>query len=226
MYNQCTVPEITTILQEGYKEYFLSRPIYLYPSIWFITTTRYYFWGTTFIITNQKCYGKKSDQMSTWPQASPVGGMSDQMSTWPTVVSHLATRCLCLMGYIWPKVSLTLSLTKCQPDLKPHPGGCWPKVNLTWSLTKFQPDPKPHPRGDTSDQMSTWSEVISQLATRCLCLGVCLTKGQPEQKSDQMSNWPKASSWGVHLTKGQPDPKIWKNVNLTWNLICSGSPSD
>ena len=36
---------------------------------------------------------------------------------WSDVVSHLATRCL--WGYIWPKVSMTRSLTKCQPDLKP-----------------------------------------------------------------------------------------------------------
>ena len=39
------------------------------PSILCFTTPRYYFLGTTVIITNQKCYGKKSDQISTWPKA-------------------------------------------------------------------------------------------------------------------------------------------------------------
>ena len=68
------------------------------------------------------------------------------------------------------------------------------------------------------------------------------TKGQPDLKSDEMSTWTKASSWGVHLTRGQPDwscnmlchkmsllggtsdqrsvlHKAWQNVNLTWSLI-------
>ena len=40
--------------------------------------------------------------------------------------------------------------------------------------------------------------------------GVHLTKGQCDLKCDQMSTWPKALSWGVHLTKGQPDQKIWQ----------------
>ena len=34
-----------------------------------------------------------------------------------------------------------------------------------------------------------------------------LTTGQADPKSDQMSTWPKALTWGVHLTNGQPDPK-------------------
>ena len=102
------------------------------------------------------------------------GGSSDQMSTWPAVVSYLATKCLC-WGYLWPKVSLTQSLTKGQPDLKS--------------------DLKPH-LGGISNQMSAWTEVVSHLATRCLCQRVCLTKGQSHHKSDQMSTWPKASSQG------------------------------
>ena len=38
-----------------------------------------------------------------------VGGTSDQRSTWPKgeVISHVATRCLFLWGYIWPLVNLT-----------------------------------------------------------------------------------------------------------------------
>ena len=55
---------------------FLSRPIYSYPStinLMYYYMPRYFFLGTTFIITNWKSYGKKSDQMSTWPEASSGG---------------------------------------------------------------------------------------------------------------------------------------------------------
>ena len=69
--------------------------------------------------------------------------------------------------YIWPDVDVTWSLTKCQTDLKPYPGGvhlnwCWPDLKSdqmsTWceassggvlltSLTKCKPDLKNHPGG-------------------------------------------------------------------------------
>ena len=57
----------------------------------------------------------------------------------------------------------------------------WLDVNLIWR----------------SDQMSIWPKVVWHLATRCLCLGVC-------------------------LTKCQPDPKIWPNINLTQSSITLG----
>ena len=49
------------------------------PSICCIYTPRYYFQGTTLIITNWKCYGKTSDHRSVCPNK---------------LVPHLATRCL------------------------------------------------------------------------------------------------------------------------------------
>ena len=66
-------------------------------------------------------------------------------STWPEVWLNVNLTQSLIWGYIWPNVNLIQSLTKCQHDLKPHPGGyIWPNVNLTWSLTKCQPDPRPH----------------------------------------------------------------------------------
>ena len=125
------------------------------------------------------------------------------------------------------------SLTKCQPDQKPHllggtsdhrlawpkvvshlatrclcQGYVWPKVSLTWSMTKCQPDQKPHLLGGTSDHRLAWPKVVSHLATRCLCQGYV---------------WPKVSlTWG--MTKCQHDPKpysggyIWTKVSLTQSL--------
>ena len=54
----------------------------------------------------------------------------------------------------------------------PMGGYIWPKVNQT----------------QRSDQMTTWPEVVSQLATRCLCLGVHLTTVQPDQSSNTLGH--------------------------------------
>ena len=139
--------------------------------------------------------------MSTWPEASPVGGytwpkisliqsnitlgqkmslpggMSDQRSAWPKVWPNVnLTQSLILGGYIWPKVSLTQSLTKFQPDLKPHPEGyVWPNVNLTWSCITL--GHKMSLPGGTSDPRSAWPEVWQNVdLTQSLILGVHLTK--------------------------------------------------
>ena len=77
------------------------------------------------------------------------------------------------MGYIWPEVSLTQRLTKCQADLKWYHS--WPVDASTRGgglrdqgcrglgvhLTRDQPDPK-------ADQISCWPEVVPLLTTRCL----------------------------------------------------------
>ena len=78
-------------------------------------------------LTQSLIQGGTADQSQPDPK-------SDQMSTWPEASSR---------GFIWLKISLTWSLTKCQPDPKPHLWGyIWPEVCLTWS-----------------DQMSTWPEA-------------------------------------------------------------------
>ena len=71
-----------------------------------------------------------------------------------------------------------------------------------------------------------WHAVLSHLATRCLCLGVYLTQGQPDPKSDQMSTWPKVVSFlatrclwqGVHLAKCRK--VIWKFEHTTRFCSC------
>ena len=152
--------------------------------------------------------------MSTWPKAS-TGGRSGQRSVWPKVWPNVNLNWSVIEGYTWPKESQIQRLTKCQPDLKHHWGYIWLQVSLTQSLTKCQPDPKPH-------------------------LGVHLTEGEPDLKTDQMSTWLKASLWGVHLTKGEPDLKtyqmstwpkaslwwyIWLNESQTWRLTkCQPDP--
>ena len=105
-------------------------------------------------------------------------GTSDQSSAWPKVVPNLAGRCL--MGYIWPMVSLTYSST----TLGHYKGGyIWPKVSLTWcSTTLGYYMPLLGEGGDragwqwwgiggTFDQRSVWPKVVLHLATRCLCVG-------------------------------------------------------
>ena len=107
---------------------------------------------------------QKSDQMSTWPEASSWC-TSDQRSSWPNV---------------WPNVNLTQSLILGgMSDQK----SAWPKVwpNVNWPkasssgvyLTKGQPDSK-------SDKLSTWPEASSW--------GAYLTNGQPNQRSDKNVN--------------------------------------
>ena len=147
--------------------------------------------------------------MTTWPKASSWGGTSHKMSTWPEVVSHLATRYLCLRGHgtsdqrsvwlkVWWNVNLTqgltqgVHLTKGQPDPKSEQMSTWPKAS-SWGGTSDQ---------GHSDLKIWWNvnlpKVVSHLATRCLCLGVHLTKGQPDPKDLR-----KIIIW----QKCQPDPK-------------------
>ena len=125
---------------------------------------------------------------------------------WPNVnltqvISYLATRCLC-WGYIWWKVSLTKNLAKCQPAPKPH-------LKET-HLIKGYPDPKIWPNVNL-----TQSNII--LGHQMSLLWLHLMKGQPDQKSGQMSTFPKASPerntsdqrspWPEDLTKCKPDLK-------------------
>ena len=93
------------------------------------------------LLTDRCCYwgyltkglpDPKVEQMSSWSSITldhymPLTGVhltkgqpepkADQMSSWPEVVPLLTTGC-CYWGYIWPQVSLTQRLTKCQADLK------------------------------------------------------------------------------------------------------------
>ena len=86
-----------------------------------------------------------------------------------------------LGGYIWPKVSMTQRLTKCQPDPKPDlwvGEYMWPEVSL--------------------------AKVVTHFATRCLCLGgyiwpkVILSKAVPKLAMRCLYR-------GVHLTRGLCD---------------------
>ena len=96
-----------------------------------------------------------SDQPKVWPNVSLTGSLILGVYIWPNAnLIRSLTKCQADPkphpggGYIWPNVNLVGSLTKCQPDLKPHLGEyVWPNVKLTQSLTKYQPDPKPHPWG-------------------------------------------------------------------------------
>ena len=54
--------------------------------------------------------------------------------------------------------------------------------------------------GVTCELRSTGPNLVPVLANRCLYWGVCLTKGQPDPKPDQMSSWPEMHLWGVYLT--------------------------
>ena len=89
-------------------DYVLCRPIYTYPST--INLIYYYtkvlIWGTTFIIRNQKCDGKKSGK-----------GITELKATRPNFIPFLATSCLYQGGYVWVQVSLTQRLTTCHADL-------------------------------------------------------------------------------------------------------------
>ena len=46
------------------------------------------------------------------------------------------------------------------------------------------------PKTIVNELRSTRPNFVPLLATRCLSWGVCLTKGQPDPKGDQMSSWP------------------------------------
>ena len=151
----------------------------LLPSIWCMTTPRYYFLRTTFY--HQKSYGKNSAK-----------GTSELRSTRPNFIPFLATRCL-YQG---------VHLTKGQPDPKAHQMSSWHDVVLLLAtrclyqevcLTEYQSDPKAHQMSSwpdpKADQMSSWPDVLPLLLTRCLYWGVHLTADQPEPKADQMSTW-------------------------------------
>ena len=106
----------------------------------------------------------KSDQMSTWPYIS-----SDlKMSTWPDLKSQLAMDTSDQMS-IWPYISSDQIMSN-WPDLRSQLAGyIWPNVSLTWSLTKCQPYPSPHcghmtkcQPNQKSDQMSAWFKALSR----------------------------------------------------------------
>ena len=151
----------------------------LTPSIWCNTTPRYYFWGNTFMIRNQKCSGKKSAK-----------GTFELMSTrtnWVPVLMVL------MGGVIWAQVNWTtlrsglvhhMPLLGCMSELR------WasPWVHLTVHVKL------------------TWCS--SALSHQMPLPGVHLNTGQPDQKANQMSCWPdvvplfviRCLNWGVHLT--------------------------
>ena len=68
------------------------------------------------------------------------------------------------------------------PETSPTGGSIWSKVNLT--------------------------EVVTYLATRCLCPGGMSDERSPQCSINTLGH--KMSLPGVHLTKGQPEPKIWQ----------------
>ena len=102
-----------------------------------------------------------------------------------------------------PKVSLTWSLTKCQP----HPRGyIWPKVSLTQRSDKNVNLTQSLTYGRYIWPEVNLTKVVTHLATRCL----------PEGTSDQRSVWPKGltkmSTWPKALPMGG---YVWPEVNLT-----------
>ena len=94
-------------------------------------------------------------------------------------------------------------LTKCHPDLKPDPGGyIWSKGNLIWRSDKNVNLSQSLILGGISDQRSAWSDD--------------LTKGQPIPKSDLGSMSDQRSAWPKDLTKMSMWPKAWSwGVTLT-----------
>ena len=129
------------------------------PSIWCITTPRYYLCRTTFITTNRKCYGK--NKRSAWPevwlnvnltQSLILGDIWPEVNL-PEVVTHLATRCLSPGGMSNQKKPDQIITLVHKMSLVG--GSIWPKVSLTQRSEKCQPNPKHH-LGGPSDQRSTW----------------------------------------------------------------------
>ena len=127
-------------------------------SIWCITTPRYYFQGTTFIIRN--AMGK------TLQKVHLSLGQPDLTSyySWPPDDSKV--------GYVGLQVSLTQRPTKCQGDLTQYhswpPDACnggyvWAQVSLIQRLTAGHADLMSYQswsldasKGGTSDCRSTW----------------------------------------------------------------------
>ena len=133
------------------------------PSIWCITMSQYYLWGTTFIIRNQKCYGKTLQKV------------------------HLSSGLPDLTSYhSWPPDASTrgVHLTEGQPDPKADQTSSWHDVVLLlqtrflyWGphLTEGQPEPRVDQMSSWPDlkanQMSSWPDVVPLLLTRCLYQG-------------------------------------------------------
>ena len=203
------------------------------PSILCITTPWYYFWGTTFIIRNWKCYGKKSEQRSACPNE---------------LVPYLAMRCLyqgmCGWGYIWPKVSLLKVVAnlgmrclyqgwgtsdqccnKLGHKMSLWGVGMWGRVGAWgWGLVQvlgqgfIWPKISLHEVGPTWPQevfmgVYIWPKVIllavvPHLAKKCLYLG---------------GVWPKVSlTWSSSKLGHKmllPGGYIWPKVSLTQRLI-------
>ena len=190
----------------------------LLPSIWCVTTPRYYFCGATFIITNRKCYGKKPKVSLTWSltkceidQSLILGvhltrGQPDWSSN-PLVHKMSLPR-----GYIWPEVNLStvvtclakgflsqgVHLTRGQPDWSSNTvvhkmslpwGYIWPEVNL--------------------------SAVVTQLATRCLSWGM---SDQVNLTAVVIHVDKRCFSWGSIWPMVSLTQRSHKNVNLTLNL--------
>ena len=204
---------------------------------------------------------------------------------WPKVnltkvVTHLATRCLCMgvhltTGHLDQSCNTLghkMSLSGGQVDILfnrqsasqlqlASQASMWKHVRLqvgqivggrrTGGLTTLGPStPTCSPWGVT---YLTKARQVTQMSSAALYIPLALLSGtvwsfvsmwpsQSDSKPDQMSTWPKASSWGVHLTKchqtqsssilghkmcllgGTSDqrsawPKVWPNVNLTQSLI-------
>ena len=158
------------------------------------------------------------------------------MSSWPEVVSLLAMKCF-FWGWgwwggecrEWQGVGGTSDqrLTKCQADLLYYHS--WPLhvsngghgwwvgqvVGVTggighWGvhLTKGQPDPN-------ADQMSSWPEILSHLATRCLYRGYIWSKVSLTQRLTKCQADLKYHSWPLDVSTGV---YIWLKVSLTVRL--------
>ena len=94
--------------------------------------------------------------------------------------------------------------------------------------------------GSMSELRSTGHNWVPLLATRCLYQGECLTKGQPDPKAENMSNWPdivlllatRCLYWGINVSSDQLNQalyhswpldastggSIWPKVSLTQRL--------
>ena len=130
----------------------------------------------------------------------------------------------------WPKGwSWEVHLSKGQPDSKCDQISTWPKgwsweVHLTkgqfWVSIGFLP-PTLIILIQIPDFRILWKSdqmepryVLRMCSFECYDrvdpkpdgMGVCLTKGQPDSKCDQMSTRPKAWWWGY----------VWSKVSLTW----------
>ena len=144
------------------------------------------------------------------------------------------------MEYIWPKISLTWrsdkninltqsltyggtpdqSLTKCQPDLKPHLGGTsdqrsaqptdltkmstWPKATpMGVYLTIGQPDPKIWQKCQPDAKPHLWGSVWLSAKRTSENLNTLCILGVPSQRSFLWKTNKKAKGLMAQLTKSQ-----------------------